>query len=405
MKLPSFKTAINIALLASTLVIGGYELYPAVSNAYSYYFYQYEYQYQYQAQYSYQYQYQYQYEYQYQTPPTIMTTSAGTPTTLRGRANNIGASPAGTFQNIFQIDSGPLIAASSITSVAAGSDAVFTATYTFSTPGNYSVRACADDNTSWAGTIFESNEDNNCSDWSTVVVTSGIQCADGIDNDGNGLTDYPADPGCSSAGDTVEHALPTASLSASPSSIAIGSSSTLTWSSTNATSCTGTNFSTGSETSGSVSVSPSSSTTYTVTCTGTGGSANASQTVTIGTCGDGIDNNSNGLTDYPADPACSSVGGTEGAAPDAALTLTASKNPVSYNTTATLNWSVTNTKATTCTLRGDNGDSWSLSGSSGTKTTAKLTNETRYTLACTDLNNLPAATTLIMKVTPKFQEF
>ena len=30
------------------------------------------------------------------------------------------------------------------------------------------------------------------------------QCNDGIDNDGNGLTDYPADPGCSSLSDTTE---------------------------------------------------------------------------------------------------------------------------------------------------------------------------------------------------------
>lgn len=66
---------------------------------------------------------------------------------------------------------------------------------------------------------------------------------------------------------------PTASLSASPSTISQGSSSALTWSSTNATSCAGTGFSTGNATSGTVSVSPSSTTTYSVTCTGTGGTS------------------------------------------------------------------------------------------------------------------------------------
>ncbi len=73
---------------------------------------------------------------------------------------------------------------------------------------------------------------------------------------------------------------PTVSLSASPTSITAGGSSTLTWSSTNATSCTATNF-LGSGTSGSVTVFPTTSTTYTITCTGTGGSATGSATTTI----------------------------------------------------------------------------------------------------------------------------
>src|ERR1019366_935984 len=66
-------------------------------------------------------------------------------------------------------------------------------------------------------------------------------------------------------------AMPTASLSASPTSITSGQSSTLTWSSTNATSCTGTGFSTGGATSGSASVSPTVTTTYSVSCTGSSG--------------------------------------------------------------------------------------------------------------------------------------
>ena len=31
-----------------------------------------------------------------------------------------------------------------------------------------------------------------------------VDCADGIDNDGDGFTDFPADPGCASAGDSSE---------------------------------------------------------------------------------------------------------------------------------------------------------------------------------------------------------
>jgi uncharacterized repeat protein (TIGR02543 family) len=76
---------------------------------------------------------------------------------------------------------------------------------------------------------------------------------------------------------------PTATLSASPTSISAGQSSTLSWSSINATSCTGSGF-TASGTSGSVSVTPSVTATYSLTCTGTGGtSAPASATVTVGT--------------------------------------------------------------------------------------------------------------------------
>ena len=74
---------------------------------------------------------------------------------------------------------------------------------------------------------------------------------------------------------------PTVTLSANPTSISSGQSSTLTWSSTNATACTGTNFSTGDAISGSVTVTPSTTTTYSVSCTGAVGSASASATVTL----------------------------------------------------------------------------------------------------------------------------
>jgi thermitase len=75
---------------------------------------------------------------------------------------------------------------------------------------------------------------------------------------------------------------PTVSLSASPSSIIAGQSSTLTWSSTNATSCTATGGWSGTRaTSGSLAVSPTSNSTYTLTCTGAGGSASSSATVLV----------------------------------------------------------------------------------------------------------------------------
>ena len=76
---------------------------------------------------------------------------------------------------------------------------------------------------------------------------------------------------------------PTIALSASPTSVSSGGSSTLTWSSTNATSCTasggwsGSHATSGSRSTGTVNAS----TTYTLTCTGSGGSTSQSAVVTV----------------------------------------------------------------------------------------------------------------------------
>lgn len=89
-----------------------------------------------------------------------------------------------------------------------------------------------------------------------------------------------------SASDTVTVtsavSVPTASLSAAPSSVNSGGSSTLYWTSTGATSCAGTNFSTGGATSGSVSTGVlTANRSYSVTCTGPGGSAMSSASVVV----------------------------------------------------------------------------------------------------------------------------
>ena len=43
--------------------------------------------------------------------------------------------------------------------------------------------------------------------------TNKTQCNDGIDNDGDGLIDFPDDPGCISLTDTTENSLPSAECS------------------------------------------------------------------------------------------------------------------------------------------------------------------------------------------------
>jgi hypothetical protein len=74
---------------------------------------------------------------------------------------------------------------------------------------------------------------------------------------------------------------PTVALSASPSAITAGGSSTLTWTSTNATSVTIDQAIGAVPANGSRAVSPAGTTTYTITATNSSGSATATATVTV----------------------------------------------------------------------------------------------------------------------------
>jgi hypothetical protein len=77
--------------------------------------------------------------------------------------------------------------------------------------------------------------------------------------------------------------VPTVNLSANPTSVASGGSSTLSWSSTNATSCNASGGWSGSRPLNGSAATPAltASTTFTLTCTGSGGSASQSATVTV----------------------------------------------------------------------------------------------------------------------------
>jgi hypothetical protein len=76
---------------------------------------------------------------------------------------------------------------------------------------------------------------------------------------------------------------PIITFSASPSTIASGGASTLSWSAVNATSCTGNGFGTGasSPASGHTSITTPFSMTYSITCTGAGGSSTQSTQVLV----------------------------------------------------------------------------------------------------------------------------
>ncbi len=141
-------------------------------------------------------------------------------------------------------------------------------------------------------------------------------------------------------------ALPTVSLTASPSSIAYGATSSLSWSSTNSTSCTSAGGG-GTGTAGTFTTPALTATTiYTVTCTGPGGTASQSATVTV----------------------------AGALAPT--VSLTASPSSIAYGATSTLNWSSTN--STSCASAGGGG-----TGTAGTFTTPALTATTIYTVTCT----------------------
>jgi len=85
---------------------------------------------------------------------------------------------------------------------------------------------------------------------------------------------------CTAGSFTTPPPATTVSLSAYPTKISPGQSSTLTWSSTNASSCTGSGF-TASATSGKAVMYPTVTTSYSVSCTGNGASVTAMATVTV----------------------------------------------------------------------------------------------------------------------------
>lgn len=200
--------------------------------------------------------------------------------------------------------------------------------------------------------------------WSSTNATSctgsgawsGSKAISGSQSTGALTADESYTLTCSGAGGSaaqsatvsVTKPAPTVSLAASPSTIAGGSSSTLTWSTANATACTASGT-----WSGSKAVNGSASTgalaadeTYTLTCSGSGGSAVQSATVSVTT-------------------------------PAPAVSFSASPSTVAKGAISTLTWS--STHATSCTASGG----WSgPEATSGSQATGAIAVTTTYTLSC-----------------------
>lgn len=135
--------------------------------------------------------------------------------------------------------------------------------------------------------------------WSATNVTacsagggwSGTKGLSGSESTGNLSASSTFSLTCTGAGGSatqsvtvaVTSAAPTVTISANPTSVASGSSSTISWSSTNANSCTasgawsGTRATSGSQSTGNLI----GTSTFTLACTGTGGSTTQSTSVTI----------------------------------------------------------------------------------------------------------------------------
>lgn len=218
--------------------------------------------------------------------------------------------------------------------------------------GTYEYQACA-----------RNSSGTTCGIVKTFVIAGPAapkQCNDGIDNDGDGLTDYPNDPGCDSPTDNNESPYNTVpqcvinSFTASPSNVSSGGYTTLSWSTTNCDYVTVDGVSYGVDGSGpfgplytgrnyelkawksSTASNPQTRTVY-VGVTGT-------QTYQ---CNDGIDNDGDGYTDYPNDPACySPTDNTESPYNTSAQcvidTFTGSPSNVSNGGYTTLSWATTN---------------------------------------------------------------
>ncbi len=225
---------------------------------------------------------------------------------------------------------------------------------------------------SWSST--DATSCTGSGDWSGTVNPSGTQTISNITTNKT-FNAQCTGPGGTSATQSVTVTVqsapaPTATLSANPTSVNSGGSSTLTWSSTNATACTASGGWSGAKNaSGQQTISNiTASTTYSLMCTGAGGNS-------------------------PVQNATVTVNGT----PPPVPTLTFSANPTTVQSggSSTLTWASTN--ATSCMASG----AWSGSRqTSGTQNLTNLTATGTYTLVCTGAGGNSPTRNVTITVTP-----
>lgn len=166
---------------------------------------------------------------------------------------------------------------------------------------------------------------------------------------------------------TVSAPAPTVTISAAPTTIILGATSTISWTTSNASSCTASGAWTGAKaTTGNQVVTPDSggSLGYTLSCTGAGGTASATATVTV--------------NDPPLLPVPT-------------VTIAAAPATVTLGGSSTLTWS--SSDATACTASGDWSGARAVSGN--TAITPITTGTARYILSCTGGGGTASATATV----------
>ncbi|MDP1825083.1 MAG: hypothetical protein Q8L48_17630 [Archangium sp.] len=127
------------------------------------------------------------------------------------------------------------------------------------------VASCGDGLDNDADGLVDFPADPGCTSTGDIDETDVPQCSDGLDNDGDGLVDFPADPGCSSFVDNTE-----GGMAACGDGVDNDSDSRVDF-----------------------PADPG--------CT----SATDTSELDLPACADGLDNDGDGKTDYPDDPGCS----------------------------------------------------------------------------------------------------
>ncbi len=133
------------------------------------------------------------------------------------------------------------------------------------TPGPLIVTSGSPSVISWSST----NTTRCSAPWTTLTTTSGTATVYPTQTTSYTMTCYNSAGVSANDSLTVQTSVvqtPVISFIATPSSIIVGQSTTITWSATNATTCNVGILSSGTNTSGSVTISPTASTGYGITC-------------------------------------------------------------------------------------------------------------------------------------------
>lgn len=311
----------------------------------------------------------------------------GTPMTFSSTASNIGNASASSFPNSFSIQNGAYFAANAL-ALTAGQSAGISGSNTFGSTGTYNVRACADMNTSGAGSVVESNDGNNCGAYLAISVVPQAPANPTATCNAQGTSatlSWTASTGASA------YYVRATKVGSCPSGwVQAGWDANTCTPSPDSVSGTSINYGTTAGTAYSFWVhgmiangayGPASSKAF--TCTDT----------TLPRCSNGIDDDGDTLTDYPADPGCSGPNDTtDGPNPPIITSFTATPNRVSQGNTSTLAW--TSTGATACT-----GTGFTAGGANGsTVVTPPALGNNNYSLTCTGAGGTSPASNVTVEV-------